>query len=121
MRLLLEKLVPYARGVLRLVIVAVVRGLKRLPPVSAVPVPDHSFSQALLEVRATFPAKSGYSRRVDGVSAVVSGSILDMAHECGIGSCKPHDRFGHEDVLPLLATDVVDRSLLPRLEHELNG
>src|SRR5581483_8322347 len=110
------------RGVLALVVLAILAGLDRLPPVAAGAVPVDRLRQAGLAERVPRrPSDRAQLGVVERVAAVVTGAVLDVADQARVGARQLDDPVRDLDVLELLAADVVDLARLALAEDQLDG
>src|SRR3954454_18759580 len=110
------------RRVLALVVRAELARPDRLPPAAVLPVPVDRAAQALLERHARRPAERAQPARVEGVAAVVAGTVGHMLQKRRVDAELLDDRVSHVDVEALVAAaHVVRLARLALAEHELDS
>src|SRR5947207_7449101 len=109
------------RAVLALVVLAELARLDRLPPGAVVAVPVDRALHALVEADPRRPAEAAHARRVEGITPVVPGPVVDAPQQRPVGPGQLEDRLRDLDVLALVAAaDVVGLARGALAKHELD-
>src|SRR5713226_282119 len=111
------------RPVVALVVVPVLTGLQRTPPLGMVDIPAHGLLQSFLEGDPWLPTEVGDPRHIERIAVIVARTVGDVLDEAfGLANDLQH-RIGDVIAIRLDARpDVVDGILQRRLvQYEIDG
>src|SRR5581483_8335036 len=107
--------------VLAPVVLAVLAGADRAPPVLVLAVPGDGALDPLAEAHLRAPAQLQQALGAKRIAAVVAGTVGDVLDQRGVAPAELEDAAHDLDVGQLVrAADVVDLARLPPLQHDVD-